>query len=67
MDQHLEYASNNHVVFTKLLRLDATFGMTPRAALILAGTTPPSFEAQTRRNQRTVELGGFKAQPLKPP
>jgi hypothetical protein len=32
MDQLLEYASDGHTLYMKLLRLDAPFAMTPCAA-----------------------------------
>ena len=32
MDQLVEYASHDHMLFTKLLRLDAPFAKTPSAA-----------------------------------
>jgi hypothetical protein len=63
MDQLLEYASDGHVLHTKLLCLDAPFAMMPCAASISHWNhIPPSFEAQTRQNQSSVALWGFEAQ-----
>jgi hypothetical protein len=66
MDQLLGFRSDDHVLHTKLLRLDAPSGITLRDHRFPPKPLPSSFEPQTQQNPPSVALGGFEAQTTKP-
>jgi hypothetical protein len=67
MDQLLGFRSDDHVLHTELLRLDALFVITPRAATgSLRNRHCRVLRPKLSKNPPSVALGGFEAQTTKP-
>jgi hypothetical protein len=65
MDQLLEFWFEGHTLFAKLLRLDASFVMMPRAAPNSHWILTNKFWGSNPTKLATVALGVFEAQPPK--